>query len=50
MLPGVDVRFLEDASRGISPEGVAAAIAEMEAAGIQIAASTYVVGAEGGNV
>jgi nicotinamidase/pyrazinamidase len=50
MLPGVDVRFLEEASRGISPEGVAAAIAEMEAAGIQIAASTYVVGAEGGNV
>jgi nicotinamidase/pyrazinamidase len=49
MLPGVDVRFIEDASRGISSEGVAAAIAEMKAAGIQIAASTYVVGAEGGN-
>jgi nicotinamidase/pyrazinamidase len=35
MLPTVNVRFIEDASRGIAPEGVAAAVTEMEAAGIK---------------
>ncbi|TLX16570.1 bifunctional nicotinamidase/pyrazinamidase [Rhizobium sp. MHM7A] len=34
MLPGVNVRFFEDASRGIDPAAISAAIAEMEAAGI----------------
>lgn len=34
MLPNVAVRFIEDASRGITPEGVEAAKAEMLAAGI----------------
>lgn len=36
MLPGVNVRFLEAASRGISPTDVAAAIEEMRAAGIDV--------------
>jgi nicotinamidase/pyrazinamidase len=49
MLPGARVRFIEDASRGISSEGVAAAIAEMKAAGIEIVSSGHVVGAERGN-
>ncbi len=36
MLPGVKLRFIADASRGIAPEGVAAAIAEMRARGIEV--------------
>ena len=36
MIPGVKVRFIEDASRGIAPEGVAAAIDEMRGHGIDI--------------
>ncbi|QPB21827.1 bifunctional nicotinamidase/pyrazinamidase [Rhizobium sp. 007] len=36
MMPGIKVRFIEDASRGITPEGVAAAIDEMHARGIEI--------------
>ncbi|MEX2740728.1 bifunctional nicotinamidase/pyrazinamidase [Rhizobium mongolense] len=36
MMPGIKVRFIEDASRGITPEGVAAAIVEMRARGIEI--------------
>lgn len=36
MLPGVKVRFIEDASRGITPEGVASAIAAMKAKGAEI--------------
>ncbi|MDR7144540.1 bifunctional nicotinamidase/pyrazinamidase [Rhizobium sp. BE258] len=36
MIPGVRVRFIEDASRGITPEGVATAIAEMKFRGIAI--------------
>ncbi|SCW55604.1 nicotinamidase/pyrazinamidase [Rhizobium mongolense subsp. loessense] len=36
MMPGVNVRFIEDASRGITPEGVAAAIDEMRTRGIEI--------------
>lgn len=39
MLPGVKVRFIEDASRGIDPEGVKSAIAEMRAKGIGIVTS-----------
>lgn len=35
MLPGVNVRFIKDASRGIDPAAISAAIAEMEAAGIE---------------
>ncbi|AVA22073.1 MULTISPECIES: bifunctional nicotinamidase/pyrazinamidase [unclassified Rhizobium] len=36
MLPGVKVRFIEDASRGIDPNGVEAAINEMRARGVAI--------------
>ncbi|MFB2605242.1 isochorismatase family protein, partial [Rhizobium phaseoli] len=36
MIPGVRVRFIEDASRGITPEGVAAAIDEMRVHGITV--------------
>lgn len=39
MLPGVEVTFLADASRGISPEGVASAIDEMRAAGVVVISS-----------
>jgi nicotinamidase/pyrazinamidase len=39
MLLGVKVRFIEDASRGIDPEGVKSAIAEMRAKGIGIVSS-----------
>lgn len=39
MLPGVKVRFVEDASRGITAEGVEAAKQEMAAAGIEIVQS-----------
>jgi nicotinamidase/pyrazinamidase len=39
MLPGVKVRFIEDASRGIDPEGVKSAIAEMRAKGVGIVSS-----------
>ncbi len=39
MMPGIKVRFIEDASRGITPEGVAAAIDEMHARGIEIITS-----------
>ncbi|MCC2610388.1 bifunctional nicotinamidase/pyrazinamidase [Neorhizobium sp. Rsf11] len=43
MLPGVKVCFIEDASRGIDPEGVKAAIAEMKAKGIGIISSKDVL-------
>lgn len=43
MLPGVTVRFIEDASRGISPEGVADAIQAMRAAGVAIVDSNDVL-------
>jgi nicotinamidase/pyrazinamidase len=39
MLPGVKVRFIEDASRGIDPEGVKDALAEMTAKGISVISS-----------
>ncbi|MDM9628611.1 bifunctional nicotinamidase/pyrazinamidase [Rhizobium sp. S152] len=40
MMPSVKVRFIEDASRGITPDGVEAAIAEMRVEGIEIITST----------
>jgi nicotinamidase/pyrazinamidase len=39
MIPGIKVRFIEDASRGITPEGVSAAIAEMREHGVGIVSS-----------
>ncbi|MGV1789057.1 bifunctional nicotinamidase/pyrazinamidase [Rhizobium sp. A37_96] len=36
MLPGVTVRFIEDASRGIDPAGVKAAIDEMRTRGVTV--------------
>ncbi|MEF0938876.1 bifunctional nicotinamidase/pyrazinamidase [Rhizobium sp. BR 362] len=36
MLPGVKVRFIEDASRGIDPTGVKAAVDEMRMRGVAI--------------
>lgn len=39
LLPGVTVRFIEDLSRGITPEGVAAAVDEMKKAGIAVVSS-----------
>lgn len=42
MLPGVNVRFIEDASRGIDPAAISAAIEEMEAAGIASIQATAV--------
>ncbi len=44
MLPAVEIRFIADASRGIDPAGVKAAIAEMSAAGIRIVTSAEVIG------
>ena len=43
MLPGVKVRFIEDASRGIDPAGVHAAIEEMRASGIAIVNSSQIL-------
>ncbi|MDQ1186437.1 bifunctional nicotinamidase/pyrazinamidase [Agrobacterium larrymoorei] len=40
MLPDVKVRFIEDASRGIDPEGIKAAIAAMRARGIAVVNSS----------
>ncbi|MGR6430374.1 bifunctional nicotinamidase/pyrazinamidase [Rhizobium sp. PAMB 3174] len=39
MLPGVTIRFVEDGSRGIDPEGVRQAIEEMRAKGVEIVSS-----------
>jgi nicotinamidase/pyrazinamidase len=36
LLPGVKVRVIENASRGITPEGVAAALAELQRAGVDV--------------
>ncbi|MBB3963380.1 bifunctional nicotinamidase/pyrazinamidase [Rhizobium metallidurans] len=44
MLPGVKLRFIEDASRGITPDGVAAAIKEMRESGIDIVTSEQLIG------
>ncbi|MDO1584474.1 bifunctional nicotinamidase/pyrazinamidase [Rhizobium oryzicola] len=43
MLPGVKVCFIEDASRGIDPAGVRAAIEEMRASGIAIVKSSQIL-------
>lgn len=43
MMPGTTVRFIVDASRGIDPAGVEAAIAEMQAAGVGIVMSQDVL-------
>lgn len=43
MLPGVKICFIEDASRGIDPEGVKAAIAEMRERGVAIISSRDVL-------
>jgi nicotinamidase/pyrazinamidase len=43
MLPDVKVRFVEDASRGITPEGVKAAIEEMRANGVGIIRSSEIL-------
>ena len=43
LIPGVKVRFVEDASRGISPDGVAAAIEEMRGRGIAIVKSADIL-------
>lgn len=46
MMPGVTVRFIADASRGIDPAGVEAAITDMSAAGVRIVTSGDVTGAD----
>jgi len=43
MMPGVRVRFIEDASRGITPEGVATAVKEMREHGIDIVTSRQIL-------
>lgn len=43
LLPGVKVRFVSDLSRGITPEGVAAAVAEMNAAGVASVTSDEII-------
>lgn len=43
MLPGVQVCFIEDASRGIDPKGVRAAIDEMRARGVGIVKSRQIL-------
>lgn len=45
MLPGIKVRFIEDASRGIDPEGVKAAIATMRTKGADIVTSKDILAA-----
>lgn len=43
MLPDVKVRFIEDASRGIDPEGIKAAISAMRAKGIAVVNSSDIL-------
>ncbi len=43
MLPEVKVRFISDASRGIDPDGVADAVAEMKAQGVAVVTSTEIL-------
>lgn len=45
MLPGIKVRFIEDASRGISAEGVKAALSDMREAGIAVINSSDILSA-----
>lgn len=44
MLPDVKVRFIEDASRGIDPEGIRKAIASMRAKGVAVVNSSDILG------
>lgn len=44
MLPGVTIRLIEDGSRGIDPDGVTAAIAEMRSAGVAVVSSQDILG------
>lgn len=48
LLPGVRIRFVSDLSRGITPEGVDAAIAALKSAGVPVVSSDEVI-AEAGN-
>jgi nicotinamidase/pyrazinamidase len=43
LLPGAKVRFISDASRGISPDGIEAALASMSAKGVEIITSAEVL-------
>lgn len=43
MLPDVKVRFIEDASRGIDPEGIRTAIAAMRAKGVAVVNSSDIL-------
>ncbi len=43
MLPGVDLRFISDASRGIDPQGVKDAISQMRERGIGIVTSDVIL-------
>lgn len=43
MMPDVEIRCIIDACRGIDPAGVAAAIDEMEAAGVRIVTSDEII-------
>lgn len=43
MLPGVTVRFIEDASRGIDPDGVREAVAQMRSKGVAIVRSDEIL-------
>lgn len=45
MLPGIKVRFIEDGSRGIDPQGVKAAIDEMKSAGVATVSSRDILAA-----
>ncbi|MBW8285098.1 MAG: bifunctional nicotinamidase/pyrazinamidase [Rhizobium sp.] len=45
MLPGVQVRLIEDGSRGIDPDGVRAAIEEMRSAGVAVVSSKDILAA-----
>ena len=45
MLPGVKVRFIEDASRGITAEGVSDAISDMRNGGVEITDSKALLAA-----
>lgn len=45
MLPGVKVRFIEDASRGIDPDGIKTAIAAMRAKGVTVVNSSDILNA-----
>jgi nicotinamidase/pyrazinamidase len=44
MLPGVTTRFIQDASRGIDPQTVEAAIAEMQSHGVHVITSSTILG------